>query len=76
MSEDYVDWVDRLLKRCREVRELRVATVLSGQVTPEQYHELCGRVSEMDWLMEQLPLFMRGEDLRRPARESLPSIEE
>jgi hypothetical protein len=76
MSEDYVDWVDRLLKRCREVREMRVSTILGGHLTPEQYHELCGRVSEQDWFLEQLPQFMRGEDVRRPVREPLRSIEE
>jgi hypothetical protein len=76
MSEDYGDWVDRLIRRCREVREDRVGEVLTGKLEPARYHELCGRITELDWLIEQIPEFRRGEDLRRPAQDPLRSIEE
>lgn len=76
MSEDYGDWVDRFLKLCRQNRDGRVGEILTGRLPMTQYAELCGRVSELDWVIERLPEFMRGEDLRRPKTEPLRSVEE
>jgi hypothetical protein len=76
MSEDFGDWVDRFLRRVRELREIRVGEILTGTLPPARYAELCGRVSEQDWVIEQIPEFLRGEDLRRSKTEPLRSVEE
>ena len=76
MSEELDGWVDRLLRRLRAARDERTGEILGGECSPERYHELCGRVSELGWVMAQIPEFLRGEDRRKPEREPLRSVEE
>lgn len=69
------DWT-RLRGELHKRRNDAISGVIGGGLAPEQYASSCGRIAQIDDVLELIKTVRRGEDLRPPVREPLKSPEE
>lgn len=75
-ANDPDDNWSRLLLRLRERRGELVGNVTGGQCDLPQYHDLCGRIAQIDDVIELAGRVRRGEDRRALAHGEVRTVED